>query len=132
MGSWLRITAGIVAGYLVAVLLSSGTTALLRALLPVARAEDPPAAYLVFDLLYSLVFAAAGGWAAARVGAARASAFVLAAAYFLLGLWTIWAGIDRMHPLAYQWAAAVLGPLAVVAGGLFEAGERGGIEMESV
>lgn len=131
MGRWLRIAGGIVAGYLVAVLLSSGTTAILRAFLPVARAEDPPVVYLVFDLLYSLVFAGAGGWAAAKIGAARDSAFVLAALFLVLGIWTASTGLDQTHPLAYQWAAAVLGPFAVAAGGLLASESLSGNETDS-
>lgn len=117
MTRWLRIIVGIVAGYPAVVILSSGTTAILRSLLEVARAEDPPAAYLVFDLFYSLVYATAAGWVAVRIGASAWSAYVLAALFLVLGAWTVLAGLDQTHPLAYQWAAAVLTPLAVLAGG---------------
>jgi len=117
MTRWLRIVGGIVAGYAATVILSSGTTAVLRSLLEVAQAEAPPAAYLVFDLFYSLVYATVGGWVAVRIGASAWSSYVLAALFLLLGTWTVLAGLDQTHPLAYQCAAAVLTPLAVMAGG---------------
>lgn len=113
---WLRILGGVVAGYATAVVLSSGTTALLRASLELARMENPPAWYLVFDLLYSLAYAGVAGWVALRVGASAWSAWVLAALFFGFGTWTVLAGIDQVHPPAYQWAAAMLTPLAVLAG----------------
>lgn len=117
MTRWLRIIGGIVAGYAATVILSSGTTAVLHSLLEVSRAEDPPAAYLVFDLFYSLVYATAGGWLAVRIGASAWSGRVLAGLFLVLGAWTVLAGLDQTHPLAYQFAAVVLTPLAVMAGG---------------
>lgn len=116
MRDTLRIVAGVVAGYLVAVLLASGTTALLRVTFEVARAQDPPTAYLVFDLSYSLVYAAVGGWTASRSGSFPWSGRLLAGLSLILGTWTVVAGLDAVHPLAYQWAAALLTPLAILTG----------------
>lgn len=117
MGRAGRIVAGIVAGYVVIVALSTGTTALLRSFLEAARSRDPSTLYLLFDLSYALVYSAVGGWIAVRVGGRAFAGYVLAAAFFALGLWTVAAGMDPVHPAAYQWASAILGPLAVLAGG---------------
>lgn len=118
MSRWARIGLGAAVGYLAVALLSSGTTALLRVFFEVARADDPPTAYLVFDLFYALVFSAAGGWLAVRVGKTRITGFLLATLVLALGIWTLVAGLDQMHPPAYQWSATVLSPLSVLLGGM--------------
>lgn len=126
-----RIVAGIVLGYVVIVALSTGTTALLRSFLEAARSRDPSVLYLLFDLAYALVYSAVGGWVAVRVGAGAVAGYVLAALFFVLGLWTVLAGMDPVHPAAYQWASAILGSLAVLAGGRIARGGLAGGSAET-
>lgn len=118
MKRWMMIGLGVLVGYAAAAILSTAMTTLMKALFEVARSEHPPSAYLVFDLLYGTAFAGLGAWIAAWFARSRIPAYVLAAISFLLiGLGAV-AGWDTVHPMAYQWAATILTPLAIVLGGL--------------
>jgi hypothetical protein len=83
----------------------------------VARSDNPPVAYEIFDLLYSTVLAAVGVWVGAWMARSRLPAYVLAGLSFvLLGVAAL-AGWDTAHAVGYQWAAAVLTPIALVLAG---------------
>lgn len=118
MKRWALIGAGILVGYLAAALLSSATTATLRAVFEVARSEHPPLVYELFDLAYSTVLAGVGAWLGSWVARSRVAAYLLAALSFqLIGVSAV-LGWDTTHALIYQWAATILTPAAIVIGGM--------------
>lgn len=116
--TFLRAAAGVVLGYAGMVVLASGTTAVLRSLFAVARSEHPPVWYQGVDLGYSLIYMGCGGAIAAAVAGHRRSAIVLAVAFLVLGIVGAAGGLDTTHALTYQWIVTIVGPVAVLSGGL--------------
>lgn len=116
MGRLVRNGLGVLAGYVSMAVLSTAMTMLMRALFEVARSEDPPPGYVLFDLSYGLLFACVGGWVAARIARSRLAAYVLAALSFVAVGGGALAGWDTVHAIEYQWAAAILSPAAILLG----------------
>lgn len=116
-----RVILGALSGYATVLLLSVATTLVVRALVPAAGELTPPAWFFVLDFGYSVAAMAAGGYAAARVGGGFAAAVVLAALTLILGVVSAAAGADPLHPMTYQWAVAIAGPVGILLGGRWAA-----------
>lgn len=112
-----RVTLAIIAGYVATLLLAVATTAILQLFVPEAITQHPPAWYEVFDLGYSVGYMAIGGFTAAMIGRSTRASTVLAAIFLALGVMGAISGMDPVHSAPYQWAAALLGPAAILAGG---------------
>lgn len=114
----LRGGLGLVVGYAAALVFSVGTTFVLRLFLAVARQPDPPTWYHAFDFTYSCLAMAIGGYVAAQVAGGLGASLVLASVVLLLSGLTAVSGADPLHPALYQWLIALVGPIAIVFGGL--------------
>lgn len=111
-----RAVLAFVAGYVTMLVVSPTITALLRRVWPVARQPSPPNWYLVLDLGYSLGAMALGGFVSAWIARRFGAPLALAGAILVLGLATVVADLDPVHPAWYLWLTALLGPVAVVVG----------------
>lgn len=114
-----RILVAVLLGYATMVILSTGTTALLRALVDAARAQPVPDWYEAFDLGYSIAYMAAGGAVAGWVGRSIGSVVALAVALLILGIVVVIGSLDSGHSLAYQLTTAIVGPLTILLAGRF-------------
>lgn len=111
----------LVAGFAVMALLVIGINALLTRLVPSwAGAEGrPQPGYVVVNLGYSLLSAAAGGYVTAWAAAANPLIHVLALGLVVLALAALSALQSRgKQPIWYQLALVAISPLGVLAGGL--------------
>lgn len=111
-----RAVLAFAAGYVTMLVVAPTITALLRRVWPVARQPSPPDWYLVLDLGYSLGAMALGGFVTAWIARRFGAPLALAGAILAVGLATVVAGLDPVHPVWYVWLTALLGPVAVVAG----------------
>ena len=126
----LRSVLAVVAGYLLifaATILADVALGLLAPdAFPAAGEGFAPVPWMVLILVYSTIFAAAGGYVTARV-ARRAElkhGLALAAIMVLMSVGTMITYQGR-HPLWFQLTLLVLGPLAVAAGAWLRARRRG-------
>jgi hypothetical protein len=111
----------LLAGFATMALLVIIVTALLTRLAPqwVGQQTSPRPGYVVVNLGYSLIAAAAGGYVTAWAGAENPLRDVLGLAVVVLALGGISALQARgRQPLWYQATLIAMTPLSVVAGGL--------------
>jgi hypothetical protein len=111
----------LVAGFAVMALLVIGINALLTRLVPSWTGAEgrPQPGYVVVNLGYSLLSAAAGGYVTAWAAAANPLIHVLALGLVVLALAALSALQSRgKQPIWYQLALVAISPLGVLAGGL--------------
>lgn len=109
------------AGFLTMALLVAAATMLLARLTPswVDTKSRPQAGYIVVNLGYSLLAAAAGGYVTAWVAVANPMFHVLALGIIVLALAALSALQTRGElPIWYQLLLVALTPMGVLAGGL--------------
>ncbi len=106
--------AAFVTGYVVAALLSIGTTTALHHVWPAlgTRAQGP--ALETLDAGYALLYMVVAGLVGAVIS--TRGALVLGATFGLLGLLTVFLHWDNQHTVAYQWVLAAGAWPAVWAG----------------
>jgi hypothetical protein len=117
----LRAVWALLAGFAVMTALVFAITMLLMKRAPawVGAANKPNPSYLMTNIAYSFVAAAAGGYITAWIAADNPLPRVLALAIAVLAMSAISALEARgRQPLGYQIALAVLAPVGVLAGGL--------------
>ena len=118
----------LLAGYATMAALVMAMTALLVRLTPswVGGQGRPRPGYVVVNLGYSFLAAAAGGYVTAWVAVANPLYHVLVLAIIVLVLAALSALQSRgQQPIWYQLALVVAGPLGVMAGGLLRLRIRG-------
>jgi hypothetical protein len=111
----------LVSGFATTVLLVIAITALLARLVPswVGAEGRPGPAYVLVNLGYSFLAAAAGGYVTAWIAAANPLVHVLALGLVVLALSALSALQARgKQPIWYQLALVAISPLGVLAGGL--------------
>lgn len=117
----IRSLGGIILGFFTIVVLVLVTTPIAVKLLLKDPAGRPTGPYLVANLLFGLVSAAAGGWVAAHVAghAPVVHASVLGGLILALGLWTAAQGgaARAGQPLWYGWTLPFVGAAGAVVGG---------------
>lgn len=112
------------AGFITIVLLVAGISALLKKLTPSWTDEagpnaNPTAGYIIVNLGYSFLAAAAGGYVTAWIAMHNPLIHVLALAITVLLLAALSALQQRgKHPIWYLLTLVALTPLGVLAGGL--------------
>jgi hypothetical protein len=109
------------AGFATMALLVIGTTSLLAKLTPgwVGEQGKPQAAYVIVNLGYSFLAAAAGGYVTAWIAIANPLVYVLALGIVVLVLAALSALQSRgKQPIWYQLALVAISPVGVLAGGL--------------
>lgn len=121
----------VLAGVMTNMLLTLAVTALLVLGFPAlvegsTRAAAPSDGYILFNLLYSALFAGAGGWVAARLAPAPKMRTALVYAIVLLALGTIYFVEARggVQPDWYLTGLVLLGVPAALIGGRLGARER--------
>lgn len=103
-----------------------GVTAVLMRVAPGLAREStaPRPGYLAFNLIYSALAAAAGGYVTARLAVANAIFHVLMLALVVLLLSALSAlQLKGKQPVLYQLALIATSPLAVFAGGMLRLGK---------
>jgi len=111
----------LLAGFAVTTALVLAFTLLLRKTAPawVGTPGRPRLAYVLVNLVYSFMAAAAGGYVTAWVAAGNSLSTVLALAIVVLAMSAISTLEGRgRQPVRYQIALAVISPIGVVIGGL--------------
>ena len=111
-----RIVLGIVAGFVVAAVLSVLTTTLLRGIWPELGRLGQSTPLIVLDASYAILWMFAGGAVAGRIGG-RAAAAGLAVILLFLTAGTAIAAADPAHPAWYSWLLLCTIPPAAYAGG---------------
>ena len=109
------------AGFLTMAVLVAVLTALLMRLTPswVGEQGNPRPGYIVVNLGYSFLAAAAGGYVTALLAAANPLYHVLALAIIVLALAALSALQSKgKQPISYQLALVAFTPIGVLAGGL--------------
>ena len=109
------------AGFLTMAVLVAVLTALLMRLTPswVGEQDTPRPGYIVVNLGYSFLAAAAGGYVTALLAAANPLYHVLALAIIVLALAALSALQSKgKQPISYQLALVAFTPIGVLAGGL--------------
>lgn len=122
-----RSIVAVLVGYLVmAILIFSGTAVhfvLLFGKLPTATTHlQPPLSFGVFNLIYSSIFAAFGGWVCATIVTQKRfkHGLILAGLVFVLSLVSVY--IDRgQQPVWYQAGLVLLGAPATAVGAWLQA-----------
>lgn len=116
-----RSLGGIILGFFTIVVLVLVTTPVAVKLLLKDPAGRPTAPYLVVNLLFGLLSAAAGGWVAAHVAgrAPLVHAGILGGIILALGLWTAAQGgaARAGQPTWYAWTLPFVGAAGAVVGG---------------
>jgi hypothetical protein len=117
----IRSLGGILLGFFTIVVLVLVTTPVAVKLLLKDPAGRPTAPYLLANLLFGLLSAAAGGWVAGHV-AGRAPllhAAILGGMILALGLWTAAQGgaVRAGQPQWYAWTLPFVGAAGALAGG---------------
>lgn len=134
MKSFLHSAAAVIAGMFTNMMLTLGVTALVVFGFPslvegATAAATPPNGYIAFNLLYSVLFAGAGGWVAARLAPAPKMRTAFGYAMVLLALGTVYFVEARggVQPDWYLAGLIVLGVPAALVGGRLGAvgGKRG-------
>ena len=117
----IRSLGGIILGFFTVVVLVLVTTPVAVKLLLKDPAGRPTAPYLVVNLLFGLLAAAAGGWVAAHVAgrAPLVHAGILGGIILALGLWTAAQGgaARAGQPTWYAWTLPFVGAAGAVVGG---------------
>jgi hypothetical protein len=111
----------LLSGFAVMVLLVIAMTALLTRLVPSWTDAEarPQLAYVIVNLGYSFMAAAAGGYVTALVAEANPLIHVLALAMVVLALAALSALQSRgKEPIWYQLCLVAISPIGVLAGGL--------------
>jgi hypothetical protein len=111
----------LVAGFAVMVVLVMLLTSLLQRLVPswVGAEGRPQPGYVIVNLGYSFLAAAAGGYVTAAIAAANPLIHVLALGMVVLALAALSALQSRgKQPIWYQLSLVAISPLGVLAGGL--------------
>lgn len=115
-----RSLGGIIVGFFTIVVLVLVTTPVAVKLLLKDPAGRPTAPYLVVNLLFGLLAAAAGGWVAAHVAgrAPLVHAGILGGIILALGLWTAAQGgaARAGQPQWYAWTLPFVGAAGTVVG----------------
>jgi len=131
MKSFFRSAAAVIAGMFTNMVLTMVMTAAVvfgfPSLLEGAVAgAAPPNGYIVFNLLYSALFAGAGGWVTARLAPAPKMRTVLVYAVVLLALGTVYFVEARggVQPDWYLGGLMALGAPAALTGGWIGSGSR--------
>lgn len=120
----------ILAGFVSMAALVMLTTLLLKALAPgfVGEEEHPQTGYMFFNLAFSAIYAAVGGWVTARLTPITRNplthTLMLAIVVLVLGALSA-AQLRGKQPVAYQIALTALTPLAVLLGGLLRMHQLG-------
>jgi hypothetical protein len=116
-----RSLGGIILGFFTIVVLVLVTTPVAVKLLLKDPAGRPTAPYLVVNLLFGLLAAAAGGWVAAHLAgrAPLVHAGILGGIILALGLWTAAQGgaARAGQPTWYAWTLPFVGAAGAVVGG---------------
>jgi hypothetical protein len=116
-----RAFLALASGFAVMAVLAIAMTALLARMVPSwTDAEGrPEPAYVVVNLGYSFLAAAAGGYVTAWIAAANPLIHVLALGIVVLALAALSALQSRgRQPISYQLALVAISPIGVLAGGL--------------
>ena len=128
----IRSILSVVVGYLTMAILVGVTTAVVaKLMLPAAAAgqlPQPTMPYMVINLVYSALFAAAGGFVCSLIAirSPLAHALVLAALVALLGLVFFFQNYSASaQPRWYSLSILVLCPLGVMAGGYLRSLQAG-------
>ena len=117
----LRAFLALLAGYTTMAFIVVAATALVSRLVPswAGKPGQPRAGYVLVNLGYSFLAAAAGGFVTAWAASGNALRYVLVLAVIVLAMGALSALQARgRQPLAYQLALLALAPVGVVAGGL--------------
>ena len=116
-----RSIGAVVLGFFTLVILVLVTTPVAVKLVLKDPSQRPTAAYLLVNLLFGFVCAAAGGWIAAHLAqhARLVHAAVLASIVLLLGTWTAAQGgaMRAGQPLWYAWTLPFVGAVGALVGG---------------
>jgi hypothetical protein len=116
-----RAFLALIAGFLTMALLVGIVTALLVKLAPefVGKSGHPRPIYIAFNLVYSFIAAAAGGFVTAWIADRNPLVHVLFLALVVLLLSALSAIQQRgQQPIAYQLTLVVLSPIGVLLGGM--------------
>lgn len=117
----IRSVGGIILGFFTVVILVLITTPIAVKLLLKDPSGRPTAPYLIVNLMFGLVSAAAGGWVAGAVAgrAPLVHAGILGALILLLGVWTAAQGgaARAGQPAWYGWTLPFVGAAGAVLGG---------------
>lgn len=118
-----RSLGGIILGFFTIVVLVLVTTPVAVKLLLKDPAGRPTAPYLVVNLLFGLLAAAAGGWVAAHVAgrAPLVHAGILGGIILALGLWTAAQGgaARAGQPTWYAWTLPFVGASGALVGAMW-------------
>ncbi len=117
----LRAFLALLAGFLTMALLVGVVTAMLVKLAPnfVGKRPHPRPAYISFNLIYSFLAAASGGYVTAWIAQQNPLVHTLVLALVVLLLSALSAVQQRgQQPIAYQLALVALTPIGVLVGGL--------------
>lgn len=99
----LLMVLGVLGGYAIMLVLSPSTTALIHWMWPETAGDNPPEFYIYIDVLYSTFYLVVGAYIAAWIARTITAPIILGTIFCIFGIIAISTGLDRIHPMWYQW-----------------------------